>query len=133
MATNVQRQVFVSLPLLRAIQRLPDATTVNGVTLRLTGEATSAPIVNDLVSFRAAVRWEQGRRSDSGRIDLSSASSWRTDMTLRLDGMGTDAHADAVVEQLILEIRRTMGDMEMTRPATVQNEPATATEQRTSA
>lgn len=133
MATNVQRQVFVSLPLLRAIQRLPDVTTVNGITLHLTGEATSAPIVNDLASFRAGVRWEHGRRSGSGCIDLSSASSWRTDMTLRLNGIGADARANAVAECLILAIRHTMAGAEIKRPATVQHEPARATEQRTSA
>lgn len=133
MATTVQRQVFVSLPLLRAIQRLPDVTTVKGVTLSVTGESTSAPIVSDLASFRAAVRWEHGRRSGSGRIDLSSASSWRTDMTLRLDGIGSDARADAVTERLLLEIRHTMGSAEIKCPVPVLNEPARATEQRTSA
>jgi hypothetical protein len=133
MATNVQRQAFVSLPLLRAIQRLPEVTTVDGVTLHLTGEATSAVIVNDLTSFRAAVRWQHGRRSGSGRIELSSASSWRTDLTLRLDGVGANARGDAIAERLLLEIRRTMGGAGIKHAARVQKAPVRAAEHRTSA
>ncbi|MEY2461371.1 MAG: hypothetical protein QOG30_3201, partial [Acidimicrobiaceae bacterium] len=42
MAKSGQRQAFVGLPLLRAIEQLPETVEVDGMTLRFTGEAGPA-------------------------------------------------------------------------------------------
>ncbi|MEY2403942.1 MAG: hypothetical protein QOD38_1493 [Acidimicrobiaceae bacterium] len=99
MARTVHRQVFVALPLLRAIERLPDSIEVDGTTLRFTGEVSSAPIMIGFAAHRATV--ECGGRV--GWVDLSSASSSRCDMTLCLQGIRV-----AVVEDLVLALRREM-------------------------
>src|SRR5258708_3073662 len=99
MAHVIHRQVFVPLPLLRAIERLPDAIAVGGCTLRLTGEVTSAPIMRGFAAYRAFVECDGA----AGWIDLSSASSSRTDMTLRTRGVRME-----VAEKLVLALRTAM-------------------------
>ena len=97
MATSAQ--AFVSLPLLRAIEQLPETIEVDGVELRFTGEVTSAPIVCGFAAHRALVAWEHG----TGTVDLSSASSSRSELTLRLEGVSA-----ARAERLLLGLRRAM-------------------------
>ena len=99
MATTVQRQVFVPLPLLRAIEQLPESIDVDGTTLRFTGEVTSAPIVLDFSAHRALIECD----GHDGWVDLSSASTTRTDMTLRIKGL-----RPASVEMLLLALRSAM-------------------------
>jgi hypothetical protein len=60
---------------------------------------TSAPIVLGFSAYRALVEFEGG----VGWVDLSSASSSRTDMSLCAKGLRR-----ARVEQLILEMRAAM-------------------------
>ena len=99
MATTVQRQLFVPLPLLRAIEQLPESIEVDGMTLRFTGEVTSAPIVADFAAHRALIECD----GHEGWVDLSSASTTRTDMTLRIKGLRA-----ARVEQLVIALRAAM-------------------------
>jgi hypothetical protein len=99
MARIVQRQAFVGLPLLRAIAELPETTEADGVTLRLTGEVSSAPIMVGFAGHRAFVEADGCR----GSVDLSSASSKRCEMTLRLEGL-----RPSVVEHLLLALRDAM-------------------------
>ena len=101
MGKVIHRQLFVGLPLLRAIDQLPESVTVDGLTLRFTGEVTSAPILRDFAAHRAFVEC-QGFR---GCVDLSSASSTRSDMALRIQGLSHGA-----AEKLILALRKAMLD-----------------------
>jgi hypothetical protein len=91
----VTKQLFVSLPLLRAIEHLPEAVEVDGLTLRFTGEVTSSPIVLGFAAHRARVECDHG----TGHVDLSSATSWRSEMTLRIDGINA-RRAEALVQAL---------------------------------
>jgi SH3-like domain-containing protein len=99
MTKSVTRQAFVSLPLLRAIERLPESIDIDGTTLRFTGEVTSAPIVLGFFAYRTFVDFD-GR---GGWVDLSSASSTRTDMSMRFEGLRTER-----VEHLLLTLRAAM-------------------------
>jgi hypothetical protein len=99
MAKTVQRQAFVALPLLRAIEQLPEMVEVDGMTLRFTGEVRRASIVQGFSAYRALCECDGA----AGRVDLSSASSWRSEMTLRVDGM-----SPARVETLLLSLRMAM-------------------------
>ncbi|MEY2430751.1 MAG: hypothetical protein QOC92_476 [Acidimicrobiaceae bacterium] len=92
-------RVVVSLPLLRAIEHLPDVVEIDGITLRFTGQVTSAPIVRGFAAHRALVVSEHG----DGYVDLTSASSWRSEMTLQLKGVSA-----ARAEQLLLTLRSAM-------------------------
>jgi hypothetical protein len=99
MASTVQRQAFVALPLLRAIEQLPASVEVDGITLRFTGEVTSAPIVRGFSAYRARCECDGA----TGQVDLSSASSWRSELSLRLEGISA-----ARAEQLLLALRTAM-------------------------
>ena len=114
MRTVVQRQVFVPLPLLRAIEQLPTSVGANGVTLRFTGEVTSARIVRGFNAHRALVDWDRG----TGHVDLSSAGTCRSDMSLHLVGISA-----ARAEQLLLALRAAM-------TSTTENASATASDDR---
>jgi hypothetical protein len=91
--------LVVSLPLLRAIEQLPDVLAIDGITLRFTGEVTSAPIVRGFAAHRALLMSEHG----AGHVDLTSANSWRSEMTLQLKGV-----SGARAEQLLLALRSAM-------------------------
>ena len=99
MAKTVQRQAFVALPLLRAIEQLPEIVAIDGMTLRLTGEVTSAPILQGFSAYRAHCECDGA----AGSVDVSSASSWRSEIALRLDGI-----SPARVETLLLALRAAM-------------------------
>jgi hypothetical protein len=107
------KQLFVPLPLLRAIEQLPESVEIDGITLRFTGEVTSALIVRDFAAYRALLEWDRG----SGHVDLSSASSWRTDMSLRLEGISA-----ARAEKVLLTLRSTMVAQTESRPETTGDE-----------
>jgi hypothetical protein len=92
-------QAFVSLPLLRAIEQLPEIVEVDGTVLRFTGQVTSAAIVLDFSAYRAHCECD----GVAGHVDLSSASTWRSEMTLRVEGVSA-----ARAEQLLLGLRRAM-------------------------
>jgi hypothetical protein len=99
MSKIVHHQVFVPLPLLRAIEQLPERIHVDGITVRFTGEVTSAPIILDFAAHRAFVECNGHR----GWVDLSSASSSRCEMTLRIGGLRA-----TVVDRLVLALRAAM-------------------------
>jgi SH3-like domain-containing protein len=99
MAKTVQRQAFVPLPLLRAIEQLPEMVEIDGMTLRFTGEVTSAPIVLGFSAYRAHCECD----GHDGWVDLSSASTTRTDMTMRIKGLRARR-----VEQLVMALRAAM-------------------------
>lgn len=92
----VHKQLFVMAPLLRAIDDLPATVSAGGVTIECTGEISHAPIVRGFNAYRAFVRGN----GIAGHIDLSSASSFRCEMSLRLTG----ARA-RTVEHLLFAIR----------------------------
>ena len=96
MGKVTHRQAFVPVPLVRAIEALPAAVTANGQQLELTGQVGAGPLVKGLSAHRAHVRVGKAR----GWIDLSTAGSWRSDMTLRLEGLEPGA-----VELLLLAVR----------------------------
>jgi len=92
----VHRQAFVAVPLLRAIVDRTTSVEIDGRRLELTGLVGTGPIIAGFAAHRAHVSGD----GMSGWIDLSAASSWRCEMTLRLDG----AHRDDV-ERLLLAFR----------------------------
>ena len=72
---------------------------MDGITLRFTGEVTSAPIVIGFSAHRALLECD----GHDGWVDLSSASTTRTDMTLLVKGLRA-----ARVEQLVIALRAAM-------------------------
>jgi hypothetical protein len=116
MGSTVQSHAFVALPLLRAIEQLPDEVSVDGITLRFTGAVERAGIVADLYAFRAACTCG----SATGWVDLSPAASWRTEMSLRMDRLGPSR-----VNQLLLALRAATLTNRKTAPAEPANERMT--------
>jgi hypothetical protein len=88
--------LFVAVPLLRAIENLPETITVDGMRCRFTGEVTSAPIIRGFFAHRAYFECDRG----SGHVDLSSVSSWRCEMVLHVQGL-----RPARAERLLLGLR----------------------------
>jgi hypothetical protein len=103
MGKVIHRQLFVPLPLLRAIEQLPESIEADGHTLRFTGQVTSPPILRNFDAHRAFVECN----GFGGCVDLSSASTARTDMALRIGGL-----RQRTVEKLIQGLRTAMLDGE---------------------
>jgi hypothetical protein len=82
MTTYADRHAFVMRPLLRAIEHLPEEITVDGTTLRRTGDAARIPLVGDFAAYRAFVHGP----GFHGHIDLTAATSYQCAVTLSLSG-----------------------------------------------
>jgi len=87
---------FVDVPLLRAIEHLPQAVNVDGATYRFTGEVSSAPIIRGFNAHRAYFVHAGG----AGHVDLSSANTWRCEMVVHVEGLRRDR-----AERVLLALR----------------------------
>jgi hypothetical protein len=87
----------VRLPHLATIDRLPTEVRTCGLVVARTGESGGADVVGTLRAHVAGVTWRYGRRSGTGRYEVTRASDGACTLAVVLDGLAT-ASAHAVVE-----------------------------------
>lgn len=84
-------EVFVGVPHLVAVDRLPGALTAGGVTVELSGAAGAVDVVGSLRAHAARARWRAGRRQGDATYEVLRTHDDRCAVTVVLDGLGCDA------------------------------------------
>jgi hypothetical protein len=80
-------EVFVPLPHLVAIDRLPASLTAGGVTVTTSGAVTGADVVGSLRAHVAEASWRAGRRHGPARIEVVRTHVDRCAVVVVLEGL----------------------------------------------
>ena len=101
-------EVYVALPHLVAIDRLPSAVTADGVTVELTDERTATDVVGTLRAHVRAARRRHGRRTGPAHYEVVRTHADRCAITLVLDGidMATAYHLALAARRAVLDAAR---------------------------
>lgn len=84
-------EVFVGVPHLVAVDRLPGALSAGAVTVELSGAAGAADVVGSLRAHVAPARWRAGRRRGDASYEVLRTHDDRCAVTVVLDGLDCEA------------------------------------------